>query len=184
MARLQSQSTLLYYPTPVSIAETLATWFTAPNRTRIADPCCGTGEALVHFSQGFNTERIGVELSYSRASQAEKVVEQIPLSAKQMVGAHRQFVHNKESVQRLPELALLVGSILSFIAATFPAMPTGFWDREPKRTPGRLRRQLAGKAFPKDAQISGQLREKKSVTGHLPKGNLARSQKTAQPAAT
>ncbi len=34
-------------------------------------------------------------------------VEQIPLSAKQMVGAHRQFVHNEESVQRLPELALL-----------------------------------------------------------------------------
>ena len=111
-------------------------------------------------------------------------VEQIPLSAKQMVGAHRQFVHNEESVQRLPELALLVGSVLSFLAASFPAMPTGFWDREPKRTPGRLRRQLAGKAFPKDAQISGQLREKKSVTGHLPKGNLVRSQKTAQPAAT
>jgi len=111
-------------------------------------------------------------------------VEQIPLSAKQMVGAHRQFVHNPESVQRLPELALLVGSVLSFVAATFPAMPTGFWDREPKRTPGRLRRQLAGKSFPKDDQISGRLREKKSVTGHLPKGNLARSQKIAQAAAT
>jgi hypothetical protein len=50
-------------------------------------------------------------------------VEQIPLSAKQMVGAHRQFVHNPESVQRLPELALLAGSILSFLAATFPATP-------------------------------------------------------------
>ncbi len=111
-------------------------------------------------------------------------VEQIPLSAKQMVGAHRQFVHNSESVQRLPELALLMGSVLSFVAATFPALPTGFWDREPKRTPGRLRRQLAGKAFPKDAQISGRLREKKSVTAHLPKGNLARSQKTAQTAST
>ena len=111
-------------------------------------------------------------------------VEQIPLSAKQMVGAHRQFVHNPESVQRLPELALLVGSVLSFVAATFPAMPTGFWDREPKRTPGRLRRQLAGKSFPKDDQISGRLREKKSVTGHLPKGNLARSQKITQAAAT
>ena len=40
-------------------------------------------------------------------------VEQIPLSAKQMVGAHRQFVHADESIQRLPELALLAGSILS-----------------------------------------------------------------------
>ena len=41
------------------------------------------------------------------------LVEQIPLSAKQMVGAHRQFVHADESIQRLPELALLAGSILS-----------------------------------------------------------------------
>lgn len=43
---------------------------------------------------------------------AKQIVEQIPLSAKQMVGAHRQFVHNPECVQRLPELALLAGSIL------------------------------------------------------------------------
>ncbi len=59
-------------------------------------------------------------------------VEQIPLSAKQMIGAHRQFVHNPENIQRLPELALLAGSILSFLAATFPATATGFWDRNPR----------------------------------------------------
>ena len=110
-------------------------------------------------------------------------VEQIPLSAKQMVGSHRQFVHNRESVQRLPELALLAGSILTFLAATFPPTPTGFWDRKPKRTPGRFRRLLMGKPFPKDAKLSGQLREKKSVTAHLPKGNQARSPKTAATAA-
>lgn len=109
-------------------------------------------------------------------------VEQVPLSAKQMVGAHRQFVHNQESIQRLPELALLAGSVLSFLAATVPATPTGFWDRKPKRTPGRLRRTLFGKPFPKDARISPQLREKQSVTAHLPKGNLARSLKTAETA--
>jgi hypothetical protein len=107
-------------------------------------------------------------------------VEQIPNSAKQMVGAHRQFVHNPESIQRLPELALLAGSILSFLAATFPATPTGFWDRKPKRTPGRFRRLLMGQPFPKDAKLSGQLREKKSATGHLPKGNLAHSPKVAE----
>jgi len=109
-------------------------------------------------------------------------VEQIPLSAKQMVGSHRQFVHNPESIQRLPELALLAGSVLSFLAATFPATPTGFWDRHPRRTPGRFRRLLMGQPFPKDAKLSGQLREKKSVTAHLPKGNLARNTKMAQPA--
>ncbi len=99
-------------------------------------------------------------------------VEQIPLAAKQMVGAHRQFVHADESIQRLPELALLAGSILSFLAATTPASPTGFWDRKPKRTPGRLRRAIIGKPFPKDYQFPRQLRKKNSVTAHLPKGIL------------
>jgi len=105
-------------------------------------------------------------------------VEQIPLSAKQMVGAHRQFVHADESIQRLPELALLAGSILSFLAATAPLAPTGFWDRQPKRTPGRFRRMLMGKPFPHSYPLPGQLRKKASVTGHLPKGNLAPRRKS------
>jgi hypothetical protein len=107
-------------------------------------------------------------------------VEQIPLAAKQMVGAHRQFVHNEESIQRLPELALLAGSILSFLAATSAAVPTGFWDRHPKRTPGRFRRMLMGKPFPQSYQLPEQIREKASATAHLPKGNLARQQKQVQ----
>lgn len=105
-------------------------------------------------------------------------VEQIPLSAKQMVGAHRQFVHADESIQRLPELALLAGSILSFLAATAPAAATGFWDRQPKRTPGRFRRTLMGKPFPQSYPLPEQLRKKASVTDHLPKGFLARQPKT------
>ena len=104
-------------------------------------------------------------------------VEQIPLSAKQMVGAHRQFVHAEETIQRLPELALMAGSMLSFLAATMPATPTGFWDRKPKRTPGRFRRTLAGQAFPKVANLSRRLRKKNSVTAHLPVGYLARMAK-------
>jgi len=78
MARLESQSKLLYYPTPNHIAETIATWFSAPRPTRLADPCCGTGEALVRFSQGFKeAERIGIELSYSRAEQAARVLDKV-----------------------------------------------------------------------------------------------------------
>jgi hypothetical protein len=104
-------------------------------------------------------------------------VEQIPLSAKQMIGSHRQFVHADETIQRLPELALMAGSILSFLAATLPATPTGFWDRKPKRTPGRFRRILAGRPFPKVANLPLRLRKKNSVTAHLPKGFLARMAK-------
>jgi len=105
-------------------------------------------------------------------------VEQIPLAAKQMVGAHRQFVHAEESIQRLPELALLAGSILSYLAATVPAAPTGFWDRQPRRTPGRFRRMLMGKPFPQSYPLPRQLRKKASVTEHLPKGFLAHRRKS------
>jgi hypothetical protein len=111
-------------------------------------------------------------------------VEQVPLSSKQMLGAHRQFVHNSECVQRLPEITLLVGSILSFLAASFPPVPTGFWDKNPKRTPGRFRRQLMGKPFPRVAELPRRFREKLSFTGHLIKGHLARTQKTTQEAWT
>jgi hypothetical protein len=97
-------------------------------------------------------------------------VEQIPLAAKQMVGAHRQFVHAAESVQRLPALALLAGSILSFLAATIPVIPTGFWDVHPKRTPGRFRRRLMGQPFPQTYPLPEQFRKKEAFTAHLPKG--------------
>jgi hypothetical protein len=109
-------------------------------------------------------------------------VEQVPLSSKQMIGSHRQFVHNAESIQRLPEITLLAGSILSFLAASFPPIPTGFWDKNPKRTPGRFRRQLMGKPFPIVAELPQRLREKRSVTGHLLKGKLGSTPKVAQKA--
>lgn len=100
-------------------------------------------------------------------------VEQLPLSAKQMIGAVRQFVHTDQTVQRLPELSLLAGATLSYVAAKLPPIPTGFWDRAPKSTPGRLRRALTGHPFPANLPLSARIRKKASVTDHLPKGILA-----------
>jgi len=60
-------------------------------------------------------------------------VEQVPLSAKQMLGLGRHFVFAPESCQRLPELSLLAGNMLTHLAASLPPMPTGFWDRRPKK---------------------------------------------------
>src|SRR5579883_517443 len=97
-------------------------------------------------------------------------VEQLPLAAKQMLGAARQFVSAPETCQRLPALALLAGAILSYAAATAPAIPTGFWDRRPQPTPGRLRRTLARHPFPHDFPLPARLRVKKSPTAHLPTG--------------
>jgi hypothetical protein len=99
-------------------------------------------------------------------------IEQIPLAAKQMIGAHRQFVFAPESCQRLPELALLAGSILTYLAATLPPIPTGFWDRQPRPTPGRLRRALMGLPFPDSYPLSARFRKKDAFTDHLPKGIL------------
>jgi hypothetical protein len=107
-------------------------------------------------------------------------IEQLPLAGKQMVGAHRHFVFAAETRHRLPELVLLAGSILSGLAALHPTMPTGFWDRKPQPTPGRFRRALAGLPFPQSYPLPAQLRQKASVTDHLPKGILAhRRQKQA-----
>ena len=109
-------------------------------------------------------------------------IEQLPLAAKHMVGAHRQFVFAPESCYRLPELSLLAGSIQSYLAATLPPIPTGFWDRKPKSTPGRLRRWLARTTFSDLPPLSlGRIRKKASVTDHLPKGVLAH-RRSKQPA--
>ncbi len=110
-------------------------------------------------------------------------VEQVPLAAKQMLGASRQFVSAPETCQRLPELALLAGAVLSSVAATVPAVPTGFWDRRPQPTPGRLRRRLARAPFPHDFPLPARIRAKAAQTEHLPKGFWGqRRRATADPA--
>jgi len=110
-------------------------------------------------------------------------IEQVPLAAKQMIGAHRAFVFAVEVCQRLPELALLAGAILSYAAAILPTVPTGFWDRKPQPTPGRLRRWLGRCGFPTDFRLPPEIRQKASVTDHLPKGILGhrRQKRTASP---
>lgn len=99
-------------------------------------------------------------------------VEQVPVAGKQMLGGARQFVFAPESCQRLPELNLFAGSIVTYLAATLPAVPTGFWDRCPKPTPGRLRRALARTPFPKSYPLPSRLRKREVVCEHLPKGVL------------
>jgi hypothetical protein len=108
-------------------------------------------------------------------------VEGLPLTAKQMLGAARQFVFAPESRQRLPELALVAGAILMYSAATQPVQPTGFWDRAPRPTSGRLRRRLATVHCADLEGLPAQLRKKASPTAHLPKGVLGhRRQQKAQ----
>jgi len=97
-------------------------------------------------------------------------IEQLPLAAKQMLGVARQFVHEQETCQRFPELALLAGAVLTYAAATSPAVPTGSWDRQPRPTPGRLRRLLGQADFPTAFPFPDRLRVKLAVTDHLPKG--------------
>ncbi len=96
-------------------------------------------------------------------------VEQPPLVAKQLLGLHRQFVWNDQMRFRYPELSLLAAGILTYVAATVDKpTPTGWWDRHPRPTAGRLRRQLLKvdwRHIPRDQR----LRKKRSVTLHLPK---------------
>ncbi len=81
MARLEAQTKLLYYPTPNRIAELLSHWFKVTGPVRLADPCCGTGDALRRFANGFGLaypiETWGVELSHFRAAEAAKVLSRV-----------------------------------------------------------------------------------------------------------
>lgn len=97
-------------------------------------------------------------------------IEQLPLAAKQMLGVHRAFVFGGESRYRLPELGLLAGNVLTYVAATTVAVATGFWDRCCRPTCGRLRRVLLRVDFSEIPLPEGSLRKKASVTAHLPKG--------------
>jgi hypothetical protein len=103
-------------------------------------------------------------------------VEQMPLAAKQMLGAARSFVFASQSRTRLPQLALLAGNVLSYVAATSAPVATGFWDRKCRPTCGRLRRALSRLHF-SDLAVEAlgegavsQVRKKASVTEHLRKG--------------
>jgi hypothetical protein len=97
-------------------------------------------------------------------------VEHPPLVAKQLLGVHRQFVFGLEARQRWPELALFAATVLAYVAATTAAVATGFWDRAPQRTAGRVRRVLAQAVFPQDFPLLADIRKKDSHTDHLPKG--------------
>lgn len=98
-------------------------------------------------------------------------IENLPLVAKQMIGMTRQFVHEPETCQRLPELGIISAAILAYAAATTDPIPTGFWDRAPKPTSGRLRRALMGSPFPQSYVLPPQLRKKNSCVRHLRTGN-------------
>jgi hypothetical protein len=97
-------------------------------------------------------------------------IEQVPLAAKQMLGAEQSYVFGTDSRLRWPELALLAGNLLSYVAASSQAVSTGFWDRCARPTCGRLRRKLLRLHFSELPVPEGQIRKKASVSGHLKKG--------------
>jgi hypothetical protein len=97
-------------------------------------------------------------------------VEHLPLAGKPLLGCGSAFVFGQESRLRLPELALLSGNVLSYVAATCPAVATGFWDRACRATCGRLRRVLNRLDFSELPVMGEQLRKKASVTSHLKTG--------------
>ncbi len=100
-------------------------------------------------------------------------IEQLPQTGKQILGGQRSFVHGSECQYRLPEVCLLAASLALYLSATCHAVKSGFWDRHPKRTPGRFRRVLAGAGVPQFGEFAvglGRVRQKRSVHGHLLKG--------------
>lgn len=80
-------------------------------------------------------------------------VEQLPLVAKQLLGCQRQFVFAPTSCWRLGELALLMGNLLTWLAATSDPIPTGYWDRVPKKRPVAIVGSWRGHNFRKSSLL-------------------------------
>jgi hypothetical protein len=106
-------------------------------------------------------------------------IEQFPLAAKQRLGTEQAFVFGQQSRWRLPELGLLAGNLLSWVAATRQAVATGFWDRCARPTCGRMSRALSRVHFSELPLSEGQLRKKASVTTPFPKGVKAHRRRKA-----
>ena len=69
--RLEGRSKAGFYPTPNHIVENIAKYLIAnqPDRHRILDPCCGTGEALEIIARTLGIkESYGIELDRKRAN--------------------------------------------------------------------------------------------------------------------
>lgn len=78
-------------------------------------------------------------------------VEQVPLVAKQLLGCHRQFVFAPTSCWRLGELALLMGNLLTWLAATGDPIASGYWDRVPKKRQDAIGSTWRGLIFQKSS---------------------------------
>ena len=78
--RIEAQSKLGYYPTPDTQLPLILTWLGRSDAgpARLLDPCCGKGEALAFLARGLgNVVTYGIELSYSRAAEAEKLLDHV-----------------------------------------------------------------------------------------------------------
>jgi len=63
------------------------------------------------------------------------LAEHLPLAAKQMLGANRQFVRAPETCRRLPELALLAGAVFPTLPRPPPPSPPASGTAAPSRPP-------------------------------------------------
>ncbi len=121
----------------------------------------------------------GCSATGGRLQRDRWAVAPLPLAAKPMLGAQRAFAFGGESRLRLPELALLAGSVLAYAAALSAPMATGFWDRAARPPCGRLRRALSQGNCAELSGLSEQLRKKNRVTAHRKTGVDAHRRKKA-----
>lgn len=80
------------------------------------------------------------------------------------------FVFNEEMNFSLPELTFVAASTLMLVAAGCEPMLTGWWDKQPKPTAGRLSKELSKVHDLRVLDVPVELRKKNSVVAQLPRG--------------
>ncbi|MCB0176455.1 MAG: hypothetical protein KDJ97_38510, partial [Anaerolineae bacterium] len=90
MARLRAKEKILFYPTPLSVVEVIAT-NVATAGGRLFDPCCGDGRPAHLLGQRLGLTTYGVELHPDRAAQAAQRLDHCLTGAREFLVTEPRF---------------------------------------------------------------------------------------------
>lgn len=91
MARLAAQEKVLFYPTPASQVQLIASNIAPARAGSIFDPCCGDGEPLAMLGTRLNLTTYGNELHPGRYTQAKSKIHNCTNGAREFLDVSGQF---------------------------------------------------------------------------------------------
>ena len=75
--RLEARVKMGYYPTPISVVESIKSFICFAEDNTLFDPCCGEGNALAELAENTSAKTYGIEIDHHRAEEAKTKLHQV-----------------------------------------------------------------------------------------------------------